>query len=126
LVGKKYEFVAGPFDQPPLSNFRINQSMAAVQGERIRLVINMSSPKGSSFNKRMNKEGIEEVGMTSARKVSYSTLVAGKNPCHIKTRHKRRLQTCPGSSQRLEIAEFSLSSKVFCRNPTNLTKFESC
>jgi hypothetical protein len=40
-----------------LPNFRVNPLMAVDQGEKIRLVINMSSPKGNSFNDNIKLEG---------------------------------------------------------------------
>lgn len=96
----KSGFVAGPFDQPPLPNFRVNPLMAVDQGEKIRLVINMSSPKGNSFNDNVKLEGTEKVGMTSARNVSYTIVEAGKNAVMSKLDKKRRIQTGSSTSSR--------------------------
>jgi hypothetical protein len=96
----KSGFVAGPFDQPPPPNFRINPLMAVDQGEKIRLVINMSSPKGNSFNDNVKLEGTEKVGMTSARNVSYTIVEAGKNAVMSKLDKKRRIQTGSSTSSR--------------------------
>jgi hypothetical protein len=55
----KKGFVAGPFDYPPLPQFRVNPLMAVDQVEKVRLVLNVSAPKGSSFNDNVVQEGIE-------------------------------------------------------------------
>jgi hypothetical protein len=75
----KDRFAAGPFTQPPLPCFRVIRLMAVDQGENIHLVINMSSPMGSSFNDNVKSESTEKVVMTSTRKVSYTIAEAGKN-----------------------------------------------
>jgi hypothetical protein len=46
----KKGFVAGSFKQPPCDGFRANPLMAAVQKNKVRPILNLSSPKGSSFN----------------------------------------------------------------------------
>ncbi len=60
-------FVAGPFQQPPLLRFRVNPIVAVVQDDKVRLVLNVSSPNGNSFNSNINKLGLEKVRMSSAR-----------------------------------------------------------
>ena len=46
----KLGYVAGPFDRPPLENFRVNQILGVHQGGKVRPVMNLSHPKGDSFN----------------------------------------------------------------------------
>jgi hypothetical protein len=46
----KNKYVAGPFDHPPLCNFRCNALMAVVQPDKIRPVMNLSTPKNRSLN----------------------------------------------------------------------------
>ena len=74
----KKGFVAGPFSQPPLPQFRVNSLMAIVQGPKVRPVLNVSLPKSFSFNDNIEVNAMEKVKMTSARAFSYSVVEAGK------------------------------------------------
>jgi len=71
-------FVAGPFDEPPLKNFRCNPIMAVIQPSKIRPVLNMSAPKGASYNEALNEAHIPKLSMATARDFSYSAAAAGK------------------------------------------------
>ena len=43
--------VAGPFmEKAPLENFRVNPLMAVVQKNKVRVIMNLSAPKKSTFN----------------------------------------------------------------------------
>lgn len=44
------KFVAGPFDTPPLPNFRANSILAIPQANKTRICINISLPEGRSLN----------------------------------------------------------------------------
>jgi hypothetical protein len=70
-------FVAGPFNEPPVKNFRANCLMAVVQGKKTRPLLNMSLPKDNSFNSNIEVKKMEKVKMSSARNFSYSLLEAG-------------------------------------------------
>ena len=74
----KKGFVAGPFSQPPLPQFRVNSLMAIVQGPKVRPVLNVSLPKLYSFNDNIEVNAMEKVKMTSARAFSYSVIEAGR------------------------------------------------
>lgn len=70
--------VSGPFDFPPMTGFRINPLMAIVRNNSIRPVINMSAPKGKSFNDNIVVEKLEKIYMSTAKTFSYSVKEAGK------------------------------------------------
>jgi hypothetical protein len=53
--------------------------LAVDQEEKIRLVINESSPKESFFNDHVKKEGTKRAIMTSKRNASFTTVEAVKN-----------------------------------------------
>ena len=53
-------FVCGPFEEPPLKNFRCNSLMAVDQGDKIRPVLNVSSPVNFSFNDNVNLFKLEK------------------------------------------------------------------
>jgi hypothetical protein len=71
--------VAGPFDFPPVEKFRCNPLIAIVRNSKIRPVINMSGPKGFSFNDNLDKSKLEKVHMTTAKEFSYSLKESGKD-----------------------------------------------
>ena len=74
----KEGYVAGPFDSPPMAGFRANPLVAVARNNKIRPVINMSGPKGHSFNENLDKSKIEKVNMTTARQFSYTLKEAGR------------------------------------------------
>jgi hypothetical protein len=105
--------VSGPFDQPPLPNFRVNPLMAIDQGEKVRIVLNGSSPKGLSFNDNIKQEAVEKVVMSSARNVSYVIHDAGKNALMSKIDKKDAYKLVPAPIEDLRLQGFSLLGKYF-------------
>ena len=75
----KKDFAAGPFDEPPLKNFRVNPLMAVVQPGKVRPILNVSLPTNSSFNSNMKVFEMEKVTMTSAKEFGKLLVYAGKN-----------------------------------------------
>jgi len=58
-------YVAGPFAAPPLPLFRTNAMMAVEQRNKIRIIMNLSAPKGSSFNDAIDELALEKISMSS-------------------------------------------------------------
>ena len=75
----KSKVLCGPFEQPPLRNFRVNSLLLIPQTDKIRPVLNVSLPKNRSFNDNIDMNKMEKVKMTSARRFSISILEAGRN-----------------------------------------------
>jgi hypothetical protein len=92
----KAGFVAGPFKQPPLNNFRVNGMIAIVKGPKVRPVLNVSELSGLSFNDNVDKLQVERVTMDNARTFSFTLLEAGKNARIDKTDVKKCLQNRAG------------------------------
>jgi hypothetical protein len=63
-------FVASPFQHPPLPGFRSNSLIAVSRKDSIRPIVNMSEPKGASFNDNLEKKKIEKVYMRTHIKMS--------------------------------------------------------
>jgi hypothetical protein len=63
----KKRFVAGPFEKPPCEGFRANPLMAAVQRTKIRPIMNLSAPKGLSFNDAVDETSVDLLKMSSAK-----------------------------------------------------------
>jgi hypothetical protein len=81
----KKGFVAGPFDKPPMEGFRGNPLMAAVQKTKVRPILNLSSPKGRSFNDAINTWQVKNLQMSTPKMFAGSILKAGKNTLMSKT-----------------------------------------
>jgi hypothetical protein len=75
----KNKFVSGPFEIPPLCNFRCNALMAAVQPGKIRPIMNLSTPKNHSLNDNLKAEKIPKIFMATAKDFSFAVHNAGFN-----------------------------------------------
>ncbi len=71
-------YVAGPFMEPPLADFRANSLMAVEQKDKIRPVVNMSHPKGRSFNDNVDKLAVGKATMSSAKQFGQTVRAAGR------------------------------------------------
>jgi hypothetical protein len=87
--------------------------MAVDQGEKVRLVLNVSAPKGCSFNDNVVQEGIEKVSMSSARAVSHIIVDAGVNAIMSKLDKKDAYKLIPARTEYLTLQGFSLLGKFF-------------
>jgi len=59
-------YVAGPFHTPPFPDFRSNSMIAVEQKDKVRIIMDLSSPKNESFNDNINTERLEKVNMSTA------------------------------------------------------------
>ena len=75
----KKGFVAGPFDAPPMAGFRANPLATVVRNGKVRPILNMSGPKGKSFNDNVDKARLERLHMGTARQFSLALLDTGQN-----------------------------------------------
>jgi hypothetical protein len=73
----------------------------------------MSSPKGSSFNDNVKSESTEKIVMTSARKVSYTIVEAGKNAVMSKLDKKDAYKLIPAPIDDLRLQGFSFGGRFF-------------
>jgi hypothetical protein len=70
-------FVAGQFKTMPMLGFRANPLMAVVRKGSVRPVINLSAPKGASFNDNVNTYKQEKVRMATAQCFGHAVENAG-------------------------------------------------
>ena len=70
--------VAGPFDTPPLENFRVNPLMAVKQKNKVRPILNLSAPKNASFNDAVVLSSLRKLEMSSAALFAKALRKAGK------------------------------------------------
>jgi hypothetical protein len=69
--------IAGPFKEPPLADFTANCLMAVAKKNKVRPVVNLSSPKGASFNDNKDEAAVMKVTMSSTAQFGQSILAAG-------------------------------------------------
>ena len=74
----KKGFVAGPFSTPPVPGFRANPLAVVVRNGKIRPILNMSSPRGGSFNDNVDRRKLEKLHMGTARLFGFGLARAGK------------------------------------------------
>ncbi len=70
-------FVAGSFAISPYKDQRINSMIAVEQKNKVRIVMNLSGPKGASFNDAVDENRLEKVVKSTARQYGYSLIECG-------------------------------------------------
>lgn len=109
----KAGFVKGPFDQIPLTNFRINPLMAAVQKDKVRPILNLSAPKDRSFNDAIDTFSLKKLTMSSAKKFSFSLKKAGKNALMSKYDLSDAYKNIPSDPNQWNLYGFQWLGKFF-------------
>jgi hypothetical protein len=106
-------YVAGPFGAPPLHDFRTNAMMAVSQKNKIRIIMDLSAPKGSSYNDAISDTALEKVSMSSARLFGYSIRDCGTGARMWKFDMIDAYKTVPAAQQDLRLQGFSWLGKFF-------------
>ena len=106
--------IAGPFDYPPVEKFRCNPLIAIARNGKIRPVVNMSGPKGYSFNDNLDKTKLEKVKMTTAKEFSYSLKEAGNGALFSKYDIKEAYKLVPAKVSDYRLQGFRWLNKFFC------------
>jgi len=106
-------YVAGPFGAPPLPDFRTNAMMAVSQKNKIRIIMDLSAPKGESYNDAINDMDLEKVSMSSARLFGYSVQDCGTGARMWKFDMVDAYKTIPAAQQDLRLQGFTWLGKFF-------------
>lgn len=109
----KEDFAAGPFSEPPLSNFRVNPLMGLEQNGKVRPILNVSELAGRSFNDNVCDLRLEKVYMSSALDFSQGLLKAGKNAIFSKFDLQNAYKNVPAKNEDLHLQGFSWLGKFF-------------
>lgn len=109
----KKGYIAGPFDQPPVKDFRVNSLSAIEQGEKVRPVLNVSMPKNSSLNSNIDMLNLEKVHMSNARKFGFSMCEAGQNCIMSKFDMIDAYKNVPVPVKELNLQGFQWLNKFF-------------
>jgi hypothetical protein len=107
------KFVAGPFDTPPLPNFRANSILAIPQTNKTRICINVSLPEGRSLNDNVDSLALEKITMSSAKNFGYSMVSCGPNCVFVKPDIVDAYKNVPARLQDLHLQGFRWENK-FC------------
>ena len=110
----KKGFVSGPFITPPMAGFRANPLMAVARNRKVRPVLNMSGPKGRSFNDNIVQEKLEKVHMATAKAFSFALRKAGKNSRMSKFDICDAYKLIPAKIEDLRLQGFSWLGRHFC------------
>ena len=105
--------VAGPFPTPPLEGFRSNAMMAVYKHGAVRPVINMSGPKGRSFNDAVATDKLEKVHMTTAQQFGYKVRKAGRYSLLSKFDLRDAYKLVPARKQDWRLQGFQWLGKWF-------------
>jgi len=109
----KKGYVAGPFTAPPLAGFRCNSMLAIEQPGKIRAVMNLSGPEGSSFNDAICENAVEQVHMATARFFGYSVVDCGVNCLMWKWDHVDAYKHIPTAMADLRLQGFRWLGRYF-------------
>ena len=107
------KFVAGPFLNPPLPNFRANSILAVPQPTKVRICLNVSLPEKRSFNDNIDVHEMEKIKMSSARLVGHSILEAGRNCIIAKTDIVDAYKNVPAKIEDLHLQGFKWENRFF-------------
>jgi hypothetical protein len=106
-------FVAGPFFSPPMAHFRANVLMAEEQKDKVRPILNLSSPKGSSFNCNVKKLAVPKTYQSSARLFGQTLLKVGHGALMSKMDMRDAFKLVPARIQDLRLQGFSWLGAYF-------------
>jgi hypothetical protein len=108
-------FAAGPFDTPPYEEFRVNPLLAVVQPDKVRPVLNVSMPKGCSYNSNIDEHLLEKVKMLSAQQFGYALLKCGKNAAMSKFDLVTAYKQVPCKIEDIRLQGFMWCGKFFAK-----------
>ena len=121
-------FVAGPFFEDPLPDMRLNSVMAEEQKDKIRPVINMSSPKGRSLNDNVDEHRLGRLPMASAKQFGKALIRSGKGSIMSKMDMKDAYKLIPAKPEDFCLQGFTwlVARDSICGNPTDVWGHSGC
>jgi len=110
----KAEFVAGPYSCPPMEGFRANPLATIKRNGKIRPVLNMSGPRGKSFNDNIDMRKVEKVHMATAKEFSYGLRESGQYAKFSKFDICDAYKLVPSKPEDFKLQGFVWLEKYFC------------
>ena len=109
----KKGFVAGPFDSPPMPGFRANPLGVVNRNGKIRPILNMSGPKGASFNDNVDRPKLERLHMGTAKSFGTALKHAGKDAIFSKFDIQDAYKLMPAKPEDYRLQGFTWLGKYF-------------
>ena len=109
----KKGFVAGPFDSPPMPGFRANPLGVVTRNGKIRPILNMSGPKGASFNDNVDRPKLERLHMGTAKNFCTALKLFGKDVVFSKFDIQDAYKLMPAKPEDFRLQGFSWLGKYF-------------
>ena len=106
-------YAAGPFTEKPSPDLRVNSLMAEEQKDKMRPVLNMSSPKGRSFNDNINKDRVGRSTMSSAKQFGQALRKAGRGALISKMDMKDAYKLIPARPEDFRLQGFQWHGAYF-------------
>jgi hypothetical protein len=107
------DWVAGLFKSPPLPDFPANCIMSVARKSKVRPVVNLSSPKGTSFNDNINKLAVMKVRMSSAAQFGQSVRAIGQGARITKLDMKDAYKLVPAKTADYRLQGFERQGHLF-------------
>jgi hypothetical protein len=105
--------VAGPFRAKPLKKFRVNPLMAVAQKDKVRPILNLSSPKTRSFNDAVLGTAINKLEMSSAKIFGEEIFKHGQGAVFAKYDIKGAYKLIPGDPDQWQNFGFRWLGRYF-------------
>ena len=115
--------MAGPFNTPPMAGFRANPLAVVVRNGKVRPILNMSRPKGPSFNDNVDKSKLERLHMGTAKQFGFSLMRAGKEARFSKFDLQDTYKLIPAKKKDFRLQGFSWLGKWFVETSSDLGGF---
>lgn len=112
---QKKKYISGPFslEDPPIENVRINSLFAVEQHDKYRPILNLSAPKGNSFNEAIPDDKMEKVIMSSPVLVAKKLFMIGRGAFLSKIDHQSAYKLIPVKLHHLYLQGFVWLDKLF-------------
>ena len=106
--------VSGPFDTPPFPEFRANPLFVIEWNKKLRLILDLSSLKGTSFNYAIDPASVPNISMTLPRDVADLLVEFGSSAYLSKLDYKSAFGLVPVHSNLVKSQGLHFLAKVFC------------
>ena len=105
--------ICGPFDKPPLEGFRSNPLFVVARNGKYRLILDLSSPPGESYNDAIDKDNVPSITMTSPREIADQLYEFGSTAYLSKADHKGAFKLVPVLLNLVRLQGFEFLGKFF-------------
>ena len=105
--------ISGPFVKPPVDRFRTNPFFVVERNNKMRTILDLSSPVGESYNEAINKDTIPAISMSSPREVADLLIEYGSEAFFSKLDHKAAFKLVPVRTDLMALQGFQFLGRFF-------------